>query len=116
MSLGRPDIGRRSSPTICQSRSWCRRRATIRPRRPEIPVITTLRSRGSARSVTTAPPSISSPEDMLALAESLVDHRLDPALDDLDLLVEHLVVVIGIAGHRDRLAEVQPVLDRQRQE
>src|SRR3954463_11413618 len=79
MSLGRPGIGRRSSPTICQSRSWCSRRATSRPSRPLIPVMTTLRGREGL------------PEDVFALTQPQVDHRLDPVLDRLDLLVEHLV-------------------------
>src|SRR6478736_2059467 len=100
MSFGRPDIGRRSRPTMFQPSSWWRRRATIRPNRPLMPVITTLRGRGIERSV-------GSPEDMLALAQTEVDHRLDPVLDGLDLVVEDLVVVIGIAGEHHRLAEVQ---------
>src|ERR1041385_727564 len=98
MSWGLPGIGRRSSPTICQPRSWCRRRATIRPSRPEMPVMTILRD---------------SPEDMLSPAEPLVEHRLDAVLHLLDLVVEDLVVVIGIAGEMHRLAEVEPVLHGQ---
>src|SRR5262245_10217059 len=79
----------------------------MRPKRPEIPVITTLRRRGSVRSVW-------SPEDVCAFTQPHVDHRLDPVPHHLDLVVENFVVVVGIAGEPHRLAEVQPVLDRQR--
>src|SRR5262245_35762857 len=134
MSLGRPGIGRRSRPTICQSRSWWSRRATSRPSRPLIPVITTLRK---ARSVPGAGVAVAigagaagpaaeaeaadaagggcrSPEDMFAGTQPQVEHGLDPVLDGLHLLVEHLAVLVGIPGERHRLAEVEPVLYRQR--
>src|SRR5688500_17528244 len=101
----------------------------MRPSRPEMPVMTTLRSRGSVGIV--GPPRAEScpsgvlrarssscwlPEDMRSLAKSDVDHRLDRGPYLGDLLVEHLVVVVGIARERHRLAEVQAVLHRQRHE
>src|SRR5690349_3183548 len=107
MSFGRPCIGLRSRPTIDQPRSWCRRRATMWPKRPLMPVTTTFFGRGIARSVIIC---CGSPEDMFALAQADVDHRLDPVAHLLHFLVEVFVVVIGVAGEVHRLAEVEPVL------
>src|SRR6185312_13456765 len=101
MSLGRPGIGRRSSPTIRQPTPWWSRRATRRPSRPEMPVTTHVFTGASLRS---------SPEDMLPSAQAHVDHRLDPVLDGLHALGEIVVVVVGIAGEPHRLAEVHAVL------
>src|SRR5688572_1536728 len=100
MSFGLPMNGRRSMPITRYWLSRWRRRASRRPSRPAMPVMTTVR--GSA-------------EDTAPLAQSDVDHRLDLVLDQPDLVLDHLVVVVRVAVELQRLTEVEVVLDRQRQ-
>src|SRR5215475_6218241 len=79
-------ISASTSPARNRSRAFLLRRSTwwcsMSFGRPAIPVMITLRARGSERSVVSG--AAESPEDVLALTQPQLDHRLDPVLHGLD--------------------------------
>src|ERR1700690_534820 len=107
MSRGRPANSRRSMPTTTTPGSRCSLRASNRPSRPAMPVTTTLSRTSFLRGA-----GMSSPEDVPALLEAGLDHRLHAVAHHPHLLLDDLVVVVGVAVEALRLAEVEVILRR----
>src|SRR4051812_44611238 len=107
MSLGLPGKGRRSIPMI-RSLMWSSL-ASVRPKLPLMPVTITA-GRMMRPCITRR-----SPEHVLAVAQALLEHRLDRRLHLVDLAVELGVIVVGAASEGHRVPEIDAILGRQRQ-
>src|SRR5688572_6742536 len=124
-SVGRPSAARGPIPTTLCLR--CRRRRSRLPRRPPIPVMSTV---PASRELVCAATSVISRggsrlgrrrstgqlgEEARTLAERAIQELLDGLFDEPDLVVDHLVVVQMITPEIERFTKMEPILHGQGQ-